>query len=165
MRFYVTETNRMENNAAPNGTIEPCPTVSSRRLEGNISVPRQKLTEFCRKHHIRKLAFFGSVLRDDFGPDSDVDVLVEFKPGHVPGLAFFGMRRELAALFGRNVDLHTATDLSPRFRAEVLNKLVNIVESPPTDETKPTLEQLLAKVTPDNLHPEVDTGEPMGNEI
>ena len=99
------------------------------KIEGNISLPRQKLTEFCRKHHIQKLAFFGSVLRDDFGPDSDVDVLVEFEPGHVPGLAFFGMQREPADMLGRKVDLHTAADLSPRFRNEVLNNLEYIFKS------------------------------------
>jgi predicted nucleotidyltransferase len=57
-----------------------------------IMLDRTKLADFCRKHHIRKLAFFGSVLRDDFGPDSDVDVLVEFEPGFIPGLAFFQYR-------------------------------------------------------------------------
>src|SRR5262249_20322115 len=54
-----------------------------------LAIPTHQLEVFCRRHHIRKLALFGSVLRDDFGPDSDVDVLVEFEPGHVPGLAFF----------------------------------------------------------------------------
>ncbi len=56
-----------------------------------ISVDQMKILEFSRKHHIRKLAFFGSVLRADFQPGSDVDVLVEFEPGHIPGLAFFAM--------------------------------------------------------------------------
>ena len=56
-----------------------------------IEVDRERIAEFCRRHHIRRLALFGSVLRDDFTPDSDVDVLVEFEPEHVPGLAFFGM--------------------------------------------------------------------------
>ncbi len=60
-----------------------------------ITLPQKKLAEFCRRYQIRQLAFFGSVLRDDFNPESDVDVLVEFEPGHTPGLAFFGMRKEL----------------------------------------------------------------------
>ena len=77
-----------------------------------IRVPRKKLAEFCRKNHIRKLAFFGSVLRDDFGPDSDVDVLVEFEPGRTPGLAFFGMQEELEKILGRKVDLNTPGFLS-----------------------------------------------------
>lgn len=72
-----------------------------------IKVPYNELAEFCRRHHIRKLAFFGSVLRDDFGPDSDVDVLVEFEEGKTPGLAFFGMQEELAEIFNRDVDLLT----------------------------------------------------------
>ena len=75
---------------------------------------------FCRRHHIRRLALFGSVLRDDFGPESDVDVLVEFEPGHVPGLAFFAMQDELSAMLGRKVDLNTPGFLSRYFRDEVL---------------------------------------------
>lgn len=72
-----------------------------------IDVPKSDIEEFCRRHYIRKLAFFGSVIRDDFGPESDVDVLVEFEPGHVPGLAFFGIQDELSGLLGRPVDLNT----------------------------------------------------------
>jgi uncharacterized protein len=87
-----------------------------------VAVDNQRLTDFCRIHHIRRLALFGSVLRDDFGPESDVDVLVEFDPEHVPGL--FGlarMERELSVCFGgRKVDLRTAEDLSRYFRAKVL---------------------------------------------
>ena len=87
-----------------------------------IDVPRDRIAEFCRRHHIRRLAFFGSVLRDDFTADSDVDVLVAFEPGHTPGLAFFSMQRELSGILGRNVDLNTADDLSPYFRREVLEE-------------------------------------------
>ena len=87
-----------------------------------ISIDREKIAEFCRRHHIRKLAFFGSVLRDDFGPDSDVDVLVEFETGHVPGLAFFDIEAELSQILGRNVDLSTLQFLSRYFRDEVLNE-------------------------------------------
>ena len=72
-----------------------------------IKVPRKELAEFCRNNHIRRMAFFGSVLREDFRPDSDIDILVEFEPGHVPGLAFFTMQAELTQLFGRKVDLLT----------------------------------------------------------
>jgi uncharacterized protein len=72
-----------------------------------IHMPRKKLEEFCRKNHIRKLAFFGSVLRDDFGPESDIDVLVEFEPGKTPGFVFFGMVEDLEQIFGRKVDLMT----------------------------------------------------------
>ena len=85
-----------------------------------IFVDRQKITDFCRRHHILKLAFFGSVLRSDFGPQSDVDVLVEFEAGHVPGLAFLSMEEELSQILGRKVDLNTPGFLSPYFRDRAL---------------------------------------------
>ena len=88
----------------------------------SISVDKEQIAAFCRKHHIRRLALFGSVLRQDFPPDSDVDVLVEFEPESVPGL--FGiarMERELSALLGgRKVDLRTPEGLSRYFRQSVL---------------------------------------------
>ena len=84
-----------------------------------IDIPAATLAEFCRKHHIRRLALFGSVIRDNFGPDSDVDVLVDFEEGHTPGLAFFGMEIELTDLLGRKVDLNTDGWLHPRFRGRV----------------------------------------------
>lgn len=84
-------------------------------------IPRAQLTEFCRRNHIRKLALFGSVLREDFGPESDIDVLVEFEPGHVPGLRFIRLQDELSTLFGgRPVDLVTPKFLNHRIRDEVL---------------------------------------------
>ena len=85
-----------------------------------IKVPHQPIEAFCWRNHIRKLAFFGSVLREDFTPESDVDVLVEFEPDHVPGLAFFQMQRELSEMLGRKVDLNTPQDLSPYYRDKVL---------------------------------------------
>lgn len=88
-----------------------------------IDIPKEKIAEFCRKHHIRKLALFGSVLRKDFRPGSDVDVLVEFEPEHIPGLIrFSAMERELSELLGRKVDLNTAGFLSRYFRDEVLRE-------------------------------------------
>ena len=81
-----------------------------------MSIDSDKIADFCRKHHIRRLSLFGSVLRDDFGPESDVDVLVEFEPGHTPGLAFFSMEEELSRIIGRKVDLNTPGFLSPYFR-------------------------------------------------
>ena len=81
---------------------------------------REQIAEFCRRHHIRKLALFGSVLRDDFGPESDIDVLVEFEVGHVPGLAFFNMEAELAEILGHKVELHTPQFLSRYFRERVM---------------------------------------------
>jgi hypothetical protein len=85
-----------------------------------IAIPRERIESFCREHHIRRLSLFGSVLRSDFGPDSDVDVLVEFESGFVPGLAFFGMQEELATILGRRVDLNTPGFLSSSFRDEAL---------------------------------------------
>ncbi len=85
-----------------------------------IELPKEKIADFCRRHHIRKLAVFGSALREDFRPDSDLDVLVEFDPEHTPGLAFFAMEQELSELLGRKVDLNTPQFLSPYFRDKVL---------------------------------------------
>ena len=87
--------------------------------KNNIKVPKKKIAEFCRRHHIRKLALFGSVLRADFGPDSDVDVLVEFAPGYAPGVSFFAMQDELSELLNRGVELHTPKFLSRYFRDRV----------------------------------------------
>ena len=88
----------------------------------HINVPREKIAGFCKRHHIRRLSFFGSVLREDFGPDSDVDVLVEFDPDHIPGLIrLAGMEFELSEILGRKVDIRTAQDLSRYFRQEVLD--------------------------------------------
>lgn len=89
-----------------------------------VLVDREKLAEFCRRHHIRRLAFFGSVLREDFRSDSDVDVLVDFLPGRVPGLAFFAMEAELSEILGRRVDLNTPQFLSRHFRDEALAEAV-----------------------------------------
>jgi len=90
-------------------------------MSARIPVDREKIATFCRRHHIRRLALFGSVLRDDFRPDSDVDVLVEFEPGHTVGLIrFAGIELELSELLGRKVDLRTPADLSRYFRQEVL---------------------------------------------
>lgn len=87
-----------------------------------ISIDRDALARFCQQNHIRKLSLFGSVLREDFGPESDVDVLVEFEPGsHVGFLDLARMEYELSPLLGnRRVDLRTAEDLSRYFRADVV---------------------------------------------
>ncbi len=90
----------------------------------HIDVPRHQLAEFCRRHQIQTLSLFGSVLRENFRPDSDIDVLVEFEDGHVPGLLGIArMERELSEILGgRKVDLRTPEDLSRYFRQEVLAK-------------------------------------------
>jgi hypothetical protein len=85
-------------------------------------IPKEKIAEYCRKNHIVKLALFGSALRDELKSDSDIDILVEFEKGHVPGLiTFAGMEIELTDMIGRKVDLRTAGDLSRYFRDDVVN--------------------------------------------
>ena len=86
-----------------------------------IRLEKDKLAEFCRRNRIRRLALFGSVLRDDFGPDSDVDVLVEFEPlARVGLITLAGIEIELSRLLGRRADIHTIKGLNPHFRDEVL---------------------------------------------
>ncbi len=88
-----------------------------------VSVPPKKLARLCRRYHIRKLAFFGSVLRDDFNSKSDVDVLVEFEKGHTPGLGFIDIQDDLSRLMGgREVDLVTPKFLNHRIRKRVLKE-------------------------------------------
>ncbi len=89
----------------------------------NIDIPDAEIAEFCRRNHIRRLALFGSVLRDDFGPDSDVDVLVEFEPEALVGLfELFDMEQELSRILGRQVDMNTPNSLSKYFRDQVLQE-------------------------------------------
>ena len=95
-------------------------------LPARIDIPREEVAEFCRRNRVRRMALFGSVIRDDFRPESDVDVLVEFEPGYAAGFVFFQMRRELTAMLGREVDMHTAASLSPYFRQEVLDEAEEI---------------------------------------
>ena len=87
-----------------------------------VSIDPPRLAEFCQRNHVRRLALFGSALREDFGPHSDIDVLVEFEPGRTPGLAFFAMQDDLAGMFNRVVDLHTPASLSRYFRDQVLSE-------------------------------------------
>ena len=91
-------------------------------LSDRLSVSNDRIRDFCRQHRIRRLAFFGSVLREDFGPSSDVDVLVEFEPGQVPGLLrLAALERELSVILGgRRIDMRTPQDLSRYFRDDVL---------------------------------------------
>jgi len=91
-------------------------------MKAKIEIPEEKLTDFCRRNRIRWLALFGSVLRDDFGPDSDVDVLVEFEPGARVGMIMLaGMEIELSVLLGHKVEMHTVKGLNPYYRDEVLS--------------------------------------------
>jgi predicted nucleotidyltransferase len=115
--------------------IESAASALATGRAGDSAPPRlvldpDAIAAFCRRHHIRRLALFGSVLRDDFGPQSDIDVLVEFAPGHVPGLAFFAMQEELGRLVGRPVDLNTPACLSPYFRDAVAREAATLYDAP-----------------------------------
>ena len=89
--------------------------------KAKIDIPKEKITDFCRRHRIRRLAFFGSVVRDDFQPDSDVDVLVEFEPGTRIGMIrLAGLELELGKILGRKVDLNTPGFLSEYYREQVI---------------------------------------------
>ena len=87
-----------------------------------LAIPEEQLARFCRRNHIRKLSLFGSALRQELGPESDLDFLVEFEPEHIPGLlALARMERELSTVFGgRKIDLRTPEDLSRYFRRQVM---------------------------------------------
>lgn len=88
-----------------------------------IAASPEVIADFCRRHRIRRLSLFGSILREDFRPESDVDVLVEFEPDGVPDFFdLIGMKEELVELLGRNVDLKTPKGLSPYFRDRVLRE-------------------------------------------
>ena len=89
----------------------------------------ERISAFCRRHHMSRLSLFGSVLRDDFGPDSDIDILVEFEPGQHAGWDFFLMQDELSEMLGRKVDLNTPGFLSRYFRDEVVAGARLIYES------------------------------------
>ena len=86
-----------------------------------IEVDKEQIAAFCRKHHIRELAFFGSVLTEEFGPESDVDVLVQFHPDYIPTLFdVVRMEREFSEILGHKADMRTPEDLSRYFRDEVV---------------------------------------------
>ena len=98
--------------------------MAENKGQARLSIPRREVAEFCQRHHIKKLSLFGSVLREDFRPDSDIDVLVEFEPGRTPGfLGLVAMEFELSKLFGgRRVDMRTAEELSRYFRQDVVRE-------------------------------------------
>lgn len=86
-----------------------------------MRIPKEKIADFCRKNHIRRLSLFGSALRGGFTSESDIDLLVEFDPHHIPGLiTLSSMEIELSEILGRKADLRTAEDLSPYFRQQVV---------------------------------------------
>lgn len=88
-----------------------------------ISLSDEQIAEFCRAHHVKRMALFGSILRDDWGPGSDVDVLVEFEEGKAPGFGFVAIGRRLGELIGRPVDLSTFQGLDPRLKQDIYGTL------------------------------------------
>ena len=97
-------------------------------MNAQIEIPTDKIAAFCRRNRIRRLALFGSVLRDDFTPESDVDVLVDFVPGQTPGLEFFSMQDELSEMLGRQVDLYTFKEIENSRNWILRDEILNSVE-------------------------------------
>ena len=95
-----------------------------------LNLPEGEIADLCRRYHICRLALFGSAVRGDGDEASDIDVLVEFEPAHVPGLAFFRIERELSAVLGRRVDLNTRGFLCDHIRDEVLREAEDIYAAP-----------------------------------
>ena len=91
-------------------------------MNDKLVIHKDKVADFCKRHHICRLAVFGSALREDFSTESDIDVLVDFMPDHTPGFfRLFEMEQELSGLFGgRKVDMRTPQDLSRYFRDTVV---------------------------------------------
>ena len=89
-------------------------------MHSGLTIPQEEIAALCRRHHIRRLSLFGSALRGTMTDASDVDLLVEFEPGHTPGVRFMTIQAELTTLLGRQVDLNTAGFLSEYFRDEVI---------------------------------------------
>jgi predicted nucleotidyltransferase len=87
-----------------------------------VQIPLEEIGALCERRRIRRLSLFGSILRDDFRPESDVDVLVEFEPGCVPGFGFVEVQEELSRVLGRRVDLHTPASLSRHFVDQILRE-------------------------------------------
>lgn len=104
------------------GAGTPNPTYDAAMAFSLESIPIEGLETLCKRHHITRLSVFGSALRDDFTPASDLDILVEFEPGHTPGFGFFTIRDEIAELVGHRVDLNTAQSISKYFVNEVLQE-------------------------------------------
>jgi uncharacterized protein len=110
-----------------------------KRLEIDLLNSIANLANLCQRYHVRKLALFGSILRDDFNTDSDLDVLVEFEPGYTPGFGFIDLQDELSKLFKRQVDLNTPQCLSRYFRDRVLAEAQTLYVS---QELQPLVKQV-----------------------
>lgn len=94
---------------------------------GKIAFPKNKIRDFCRKYHVKKFSFFGSILTDKFGPDSDIDVLVEFEPNAHPNyFLLVDMENDLTKIFGRRTDVRTPNEISHYYRQQVLSEAKSI---------------------------------------
>jgi predicted nucleotidyltransferase len=114
---------RVAETASPAYQVKPHRHVGIARIMRRVGVTRRSLAAFCRKHGIKKLSFFGSVTRDDFRPDSDIDVKAEFEPGRAPGLQIVEVKEELSRLFGgRPVDLLTSPVISNPIRRRSIER-------------------------------------------
>ena len=116
----VTEFNIKQKSCGSAGFLFSSLCYNQNMNTRAIGLTPQQIEAFCQKHHIRSLAFFGSAVRDDFGPHSDIDVLVAFESGHIPGFDFFLIEAELSKLMGRKVDLQTANFLGPEILKSAL---------------------------------------------
>ena len=114
----MTEKSRDEDEYRPHTTVRI-------PMSARIDIPQEEIAAFCQRNHIRRMALFGSVLRNDFTPESDVDVLVEFEPDQTPGLEFITMQDELSEILGRQVDMYTFKGVESNrnwlLREEILN--------------------------------------------
>jgi predicted nucleotidyltransferase len=123
---FVEVTDPWDAESAIRGTLEAMKTGPRARID----IPRDRIAEFCRRHSIRRLALFGSVLRDDFTPESDVDVLVEFLPEAHLGMGYYVLGDELEEILGYPVDVRTEEELSKYFREEVMAELEDVYVAP-----------------------------------
>lgn len=105
-------------------------SITNTSLRANIMPPLDRVAAICEKYRIARLSLFGSVIRDDFSPESDVDILVEFEPGKTPGLRFFTIQEDLTKLFGRRVDLNTPESLSVYIRDKIEAEAVPLYVQP-----------------------------------
>jgi predicted nucleotidyltransferase len=122
---------RTAQSTAASPSVDPCTVCDNRPVERTlpIDIPYDAIAAFCRRNHIARLSLFGSVLRDDFTDESDIDVLVEFETGATPGLAFFRMEEELESILGRKVDLNTPRWVNRRYRDRVLAEAESIYDA------------------------------------
>jgi uncharacterized protein len=116
-------TELFNNLTAENISVDKLETNNAETIRERLLMSKNQVSEICRLNHIKRLSLFGSVLRDDFRPDSDIDILAEFEPGRMPGfLKLSEIENDLSSILGRKVDLRTPEDLSRYFRDRVMKE-------------------------------------------